>query len=202
VRSFLLAAAAAALLLSGCLGHVSSTTTGTRDGHSLSTSCRDGACTFCRDGDCVPCSADDCRECMDAAGDCPAMDAAAAPARPLPDVSIHETRGLSGGLPDTTWEFDVAPGAQGHVHVTIGDAAVHQAAVLAGGCFRFTITSGPSVHSGSSNCGSPGSAGSSTSPEAHRLAWWDSLEAGHYRLTASAPPPPDDLLVDIEADNP
>lgn len=207
MRSLPLAALAAVLLLSGCLGHVTSTTTDTRDGHSLSTSCQDGKCRFCRDGECVPCSHDDCQACMDAAGDCPAMDAAAAaPAGPLPDVSIHETRGLSDGLPDTAWEFDVAPGAQGHVHLSIGDAAVHKASVMARGCFSYTITYGGSVHSGrqsSSNCGSaPGSISGSTSPDPSRLVWWDSLEPGHYQLTASAPAQPDDLLVDIEADNP
>jgi hypothetical protein len=203
-RALLLLALVPLFGLAGCLED------GMEPGvHSSSVSCSNGDCVVCADDECAECEDSECEECRD--GDCAAFARAreeAAIAGPLADEDIQETHPLTTGLPETTWSFDVARGATGHVRFTVSDVATGKTSVGASACIEYEVD-GPGAHStGSqgSNC-SGGNLNLVVSGSTNGSPWtvleWDPLPlTGHYEFTVSAPPQGNELVVDIVVDNP
>ncbi|MEA3165461.1 MAG: hypothetical protein QOJ26_318, partial [Thermoplasmata archaeon] len=200
-------------LLSGCLeSTTSSSDTSCVNGvcENNSVTCRNGDCEVCAGDQCAPCAESECEECRD--GDCPALDraaVAAADAKPPEDFSVDESYDLTlMGLADTTWSFDVAAGASGHVYLTLSDVATGQTSLLGAACLHYEIDGarGNYVKSTEGNCssgvGNVNVVISGNTGTADTFVRWDKLDPGHYTLTASADPQPDKLAVDIVVDNP
>jgi hypothetical protein len=205
MRAFLLVALAPILVLAGCLeSNVASTDTRDDGVHSSSVSCNNGDCEVCADGQCAPCEKSACDECRD--GECPEFGRAAGAVAGAPeDVDIQETHDLSLGLDDTTWSFDVAPQATGHVHLLLRDLATGQTEVMGSACVSYEID-GPGLHSkgstGSCSNGSNIGVSGSTNGSPQYIVRWDELDVAHYSITASAGQQANELVVDIVVDNP
>ena len=199
------AALAALVLLSGCtsVSVDSSSDSYAREanGERYAMECSDGECEFCMQDACVPCSEEECRECVDREGYC---DAVAPGTAVVPDYDWQETADLAQGYPETSFDFDVAPGATGHVTILIRDPAAQQATVMASACFRYTITGPWGSSSGSENMGNCGGTGvsGSTSGGPKVVASWDGLQDGRYSLVLEAPPQANQMSIDIHVDNP
>lgn len=188
-----------ALLASGC------TSVRVDEASASSVTCVDGACEVCVDGQCAPCDEDACADCRD--GDCPELAGAAnaPPPAPLPDVSIQETHDLTFGLEPTSWTFEVADGATGHVRFVLRDLATKELTLMANACLQWTKTTETGVSKGARNC--PGSGGlvvhgGTTNVGELDLLSWERLSQAHYKLTASAGRQANELVVDIVVDNP
>ncbi|MEA3136072.1 MAG: hypothetical protein QOC71_353, partial [Thermoplasmata archaeon] len=191
MRAFLLLALVPLFLVSGCLESNVSTSDTIDDGvHRSSVACNNGDCEVCVDDQCAPCSESECEECRD--GDCPALDRAAmaaANAKPPEDFSVDESYDLTTGLDGTTWSFDVAKGASGHVYLTLSDVATGKTSLLGAACLHYEIdgANGNYVKSTQGNCSS-GNANvviSGNTGTANTFVRWDKLDPGHYTLTAS-----------------
>ncbi len=207
MRAFLLLALVPLFALSGCLESSVTTEDDAGGSHSSSVSCVNGNCRVCADDECAPCAEGECEECRD--GDCPAFDRAreaAANAVPPKDVDIQQTYPLTTGLAETSWSFDVAEGATGHVQLFVRDQATGDMELMGSSCVSYewsndagSYSNGRQGSCGGSNIGVSGS--TNTSP--HYYLSWDSLEAGHYTIAAStSQPQANELVVDIVVDNP
>lgn len=187
-----------ALLASGCTSSIQTDSTS-------HVTCVNGVCEVCVDGQCAPCDADACDACRD--GDCPefAQASEAQPPAPIPDVSFQETHDLLEGLQETSWRFDVAPGATGHAYLTIADSLTGTMTLSGELCvkYRRDFPNGYSMGGrGSCSQGNVVGISGSTTDFPLRVLDWDSLEPGSYTITASAPRQINTLTVDIVADNP
>lgn len=189
---------AVALLASGCTSSIQTDS-------SSSVTCVNGACEVCVDGQCAPCNEDACDACRD--GDCPELaDAANTPAPVArPDVNIQQTYDLTLGLEATTWTFDVADGATGHVRFLLRDLVTKELTLMANACIQWTKTGESSVSKGARNCPGGGGVvvnGGTTNVGPLDLLSWESLSQAQYQLTASAGRQANELVVDIVVDNP
>lgn len=173
-----------------------------------SLTCVNGACEVCVEGDCAPCQGQECQDCLDGTA-CPALDdpAEPAPAEPLDDVDIGQELDLSTGLAQTTWTFEVAAGATGRIWFTIRDLATREAVVNGQVCLEYEVL-GPgrqstgSQGSCSNNSNVVISVGGTTSDNPYPLLRWNPDTPGTYKFTAEGPPQGNELVVDIEVDNP
>ena len=134
-----------------------------------------------------------------------AVDAAASPESlaSLPDVGVHETYDLSRGLPETTWSFDVAQNASGHVLLTLRGAATDDRVIRGEVCLDYDIPRGSATQSSRSTCGGINlSVAVVVFPTNDPVLEVRGLAPGPYRITASAPVQANELVVDIVVDNP
>jgi hypothetical protein len=89
----------------------------------------------------------------------------------------------------------------------VSDIATGQTSLLGGVCLHYEIDGahGNYVKSTQGNCSSGANANivvSGNSGTADPFVRWDQLQPGHYTLTVSAEPQPNNLAVDIVVDNP
>jgi hypothetical protein len=193
------------VLSAGCL---ETSSTRTRDDNSVT--CVDGVCEACIDDVCAECEeGQECDDCLD--GDCPVVDEAQGnPSAPPQDVDVQQTYDLSmGGMPETSWTFDVAAGASGHAHLVLRDVVTKERVVMGGVCVSYDITGPNGSQSQGSQGGCSGAAvagqgvaGGTTTDQPIDLLGWDELREGHYSIRAQGPQQPDELVVDIVVDNP
>lgn len=185
----LLFTVALVVLLSGCLQVSTTSESGsTGDDSSFSETCFNGQCSTCVDGVCTG----------------PLEEFRQEAAKQHEDVEIREAHDLLQGLSPTSWSFWVDANATGHIELRAVDLATGQAAVVPTVCVAWEHRTPSSSGQGSTgNCSSGTSifVSGGTLTESTVLSW-QSLDRGHYTFTASAPPQPNQLLVDIVVDNP